>query len=127
MTHVPPERRNVGLVFQSYALFDNMSVLANVAFGPKMQGVEKAERRDRATELWSYSTSPNSPTERPRPSRAGNNSGSAWRVRTRSPAGRSSIASCGSLLSDDRERSPEPIRRWRHRPSLRAMCGHLMV
>ncbi|ACV49483.1 ABC transporter ATP-binding protein [Halomicrobium mukohataei] len=51
VTHVPPERRNVGLVFQSYALFDNMSVLANVAFGPKMQGVEKTERRDRAMEL----------------------------------------------------------------------------
>jgi len=51
VTHVPPERRNVGLVFQSYALFDNMSVLANVAFGLKMQGVGRAERRERADEL----------------------------------------------------------------------------
>jgi putative spermidine/putrescine transport system ATP-binding protein len=51
VTHVPPERRNVGLVFQSYALFENMSVLANVAFGPKMQGVGRRERRDRAERL----------------------------------------------------------------------------
>jgi putative spermidine/putrescine transport system ATP-binding protein len=51
VTHVPPENRNVGLVFQSYALFNNMSVLQNVTFGPKMHGVGKAERRERAHEL----------------------------------------------------------------------------
>ncbi|TYT63999.1 ABC transporter ATP-binding protein [Natrialba swarupiae] len=51
VTHVPPEKRNVGLVFQSYALFNNMSVLANVAFGLKMEGVGKEERRERAQEL----------------------------------------------------------------------------
>lgn len=51
VTNVPPERRNVGLVFQSYALFENMSVLANVAFGPKMQGVGRDKRRERAMEL----------------------------------------------------------------------------
>ena len=51
VTHVPPENRNVGLVFQSYALFNNMSVLQNVTFGPKMHGVGKAERRDRAHDL----------------------------------------------------------------------------
>ncbi|MDQ2053981.1 MULTISPECIES: ABC transporter ATP-binding protein [Halobellus] len=51
VTPVPPENRNVGLVFQSYALFNNMSVLGNVTFGPKMHGVGKAERRERAREL----------------------------------------------------------------------------
>ena len=51
VTHVPPENRSVGLVFQSYALFDNMSVLRNVTFGPKMHGVGKDERRERAHEL----------------------------------------------------------------------------
>lgn len=51
VSHVPPEDRNVGLVFQSYALFDNMSVLGNVAFGMKMQGIGKEERRSRAQEL----------------------------------------------------------------------------
>ncbi|ELY79988.1 ABC transporter ATP-binding protein [Natrinema gari] len=51
VTHVPPEERNVGLVFQSYALFDTMTVRENVAFGLKMQGVPKAERRERADDL----------------------------------------------------------------------------
>jgi putative spermidine/putrescine transport system ATP-binding protein len=51
VTGVPPEQRNVGLVFQSYALFDNMSVVENVAFGLKMQGVGRSERTDRAMEL----------------------------------------------------------------------------
>ena len=51
VTHDPPENRNVGLVFQEYALFDNMTVRENVAFGPKMRGIGKAERNERATEL----------------------------------------------------------------------------
>ena len=51
VTNVPPEERNVGLVFQSYALFDNMTVLENVAFGLKMRGVDEATRRDQAMEL----------------------------------------------------------------------------
>lgn len=51
VTHVPPENRNVGLVFQSYALFGNMTVRQNVEFGPKMQGVPADERRERADDL----------------------------------------------------------------------------
>ena len=51
VTHVPPERRNVGLVFQSYALFENMTVRENVEFGPRMQGVGTGERRERAMDL----------------------------------------------------------------------------
>jgi putative spermidine/putrescine transport system ATP-binding protein len=51
VTDVPPEQRNVGLVFQSYALFDNMSVRANVEFGLRMRSVPAEEREARATEL----------------------------------------------------------------------------
>ncbi len=51
VTHVPPEQRNVGLVFQSYALFDNMSVRKNVEFGLKMRSVPGDERTDRAMEM----------------------------------------------------------------------------
>ena len=51
VTHVPPENRNVGLVFQSYALFDTMTVAENVAFGPKMHGVGATERERRVDDL----------------------------------------------------------------------------
>ena len=51
VTHLPPERRNLGLVFQRYALFPHLNVAANVAFGLKMRGVEKREQRRRVAEV----------------------------------------------------------------------------
>jgi putative spermidine/putrescine transport system ATP-binding protein len=51
MTSVPIERRNVGMVFQSYALFPNMSVADNIAYGLKIRGMPKAERTARVAEL----------------------------------------------------------------------------
>ncbi|MFB6299345.1 MAG: ABC transporter ATP-binding protein [Halobacteriales archaeon] len=53
VTHVPPEQRDVGLVFQSYALFDNMTVQRNVEFGLKMRDMAKSTRAQRAEELLS--------------------------------------------------------------------------
>lgn len=47
---LPPERRPVNTVFQSYALFPHMNVADNVGFGLRMQGVPAAERRRRVAE-----------------------------------------------------------------------------
>ena len=51
---LPPHRRNMGVVFQSYALFPHMTVAANVAFPLEMRGVPKADRKqlvDRALDM----------------------------------------------------------------------------
>src|ERR1700744_1388682 len=51
VTSIPIERRNVGMVFQSYALFPNMTVADNIAYGLKIRGVSKEERAARVAEL----------------------------------------------------------------------------
>lgn len=51
VTTVPIEQRNVGMVFQSYALFPNMSVAENIGYGLKIRGVGKAQRAARVAEL----------------------------------------------------------------------------
>lgn len=43
ITHLPPEKRAMGIVFQNYALFPNMSVAQNVAYGLKVDRRPKAE------------------------------------------------------------------------------------
>ena len=44
VTAVPPERRDIAMVFQTYALYPHMRVFDNVAFGLKMRGVPAEER-----------------------------------------------------------------------------------
>jgi len=48
---VPPYERNVNTVFQDYALFPHMSVMENVAYGPRVRGAAVADRRRRAEEM----------------------------------------------------------------------------
>ena len=43
ITHVPIEKRNIGIVFQSYALFPTMTVYDNIAFGLKIKKLGKSE------------------------------------------------------------------------------------
>jgi len=51
MTGIPPYERPVNMMFQSYALFPHMSVEDNVAFGLRQDGVPKAERQERVSEM----------------------------------------------------------------------------
>ena len=51
VTGTPIERRNVGMVFQSYALFPNMNVAENIGYGLKIRGVSRDERAQRIGEL----------------------------------------------------------------------------
>jgi ABC-type Fe3+/spermidine/putrescine transport system ATPase subunit len=48
---VPPYRRDVNTVFQNYALFPHLTVEDNVAYGLRMKGVRRAQRRRRAREM----------------------------------------------------------------------------
>ena len=48
---VPPFDRNVNTVFQDYALFPHMTVLENVAYGPRVRGVNADTRAERAREM----------------------------------------------------------------------------
>ncbi|WP_045876083.1 sulfate ABC transporter ATP-binding protein [Pseudofrankia sp. DC12] len=50
-TGIPPQRRNVGFVFQHYAAFKHLSVYRNVAFGLEIRKRPKAEIRERVHEL----------------------------------------------------------------------------
>src|SRR6516162_7391700 len=51
VTDVPIEQRKVGMVFQSYALFPNMNVAENIAYGLKFRGGSAQERKARVAEL----------------------------------------------------------------------------
>jgi putative spermidine/putrescine transport system ATP-binding protein len=50
-SRIPAQRRDMGMVFQSYSLFPNMTARDNVAFGLRMRKVGTQARRDRAVEL----------------------------------------------------------------------------
>lgn len=45
---IPPQKRRVGMVFQNYALFPNLTALGNISFGLEVQGMEHEKARDEA-------------------------------------------------------------------------------
>jgi putative spermidine/putrescine transport system ATP-binding protein len=53
ITAVPPYRRDIGLVFQNYALFPHMSAAENIAFPLKMRGIKGRQRREMVDEALS--------------------------------------------------------------------------
>ncbi|MBI1882591.1 MAG: ABC transporter ATP-binding protein [Chlamydiae bacterium] len=51
VTHIPVEERNVGFVFQHYALFKHMTVFENIAFGLKVRKIPRKERDEKVKQL----------------------------------------------------------------------------
>jgi putrescine transport system ATP-binding protein len=51
VTEVPPYRRPVNMMFQSYALFPHLDVAGNIAFGLKQEGMERRRREARVAEM----------------------------------------------------------------------------
>ncbi|TRZ55816.1 MAG: ATP-binding cassette domain-containing protein, partial [Streptomycetaceae bacterium] len=50
VSQLPPYDRDVNTVFQDYALFPHMDVISNIEYGLRVNGVDKSERRQRATQ-----------------------------------------------------------------------------
>lgn len=51
VTSLPPKDRNIGMVFQSYALYPHLKVIDNIAFSLKQKGIKKEERHAKAREI----------------------------------------------------------------------------
>ncbi len=51
MTRMPPNKRDMGMVFQAYSLFPNMTAERNVEFGLRIRGIDPAKRRGQVEEL----------------------------------------------------------------------------
>ncbi len=51
ITDLPPEKRDIGMVFQNYALFPHLTVWRNLAFGLEMRGIGKAECKRRIDDV----------------------------------------------------------------------------
>ncbi|MBE0451649.1 MAG: ABC transporter ATP-binding protein [Clostridia bacterium] len=51
VTHLTPQKRNIGMVFQNYALFPNLNVWENIAFGLKVQKLPADEVKERTREM----------------------------------------------------------------------------
>src|SRR2546425_1397550 len=71
LTHVPPYRRNLGMVFQHYALFPHMTVHDNVAFPLRTRGVTRGETDRRGGAAPPRARRPPSGARFPAPPRAG--------------------------------------------------------
>jgi iron(III) transport system ATP-binding protein len=81
VTHLPPHRRDMGMVFQSYALWPHMTLRENVAFGLEMRGIAKADAGPRVMRALEMVKLADRAIPSPTSCRAA--SSSAWRWRAR--------------------------------------------
>lgn len=51
VTTIPPFRRNIGMVFQSFALYPHMNVFENVAYGLRVRGIDEKSIRNKVTDI----------------------------------------------------------------------------
>jgi putative spermidine/putrescine transport system ATP-binding protein len=77
---MPPHKRNIGMVFQNYALFPHMNVFHNIAFPLKQRRTSAAETRRGWTRRWTWCSSAAWPTGASTSSPAAHGSGSRWRA-----------------------------------------------
>ncbi|MBT8416835.1 MAG: ABC transporter ATP-binding protein, partial [Silicimonas sp.] len=54
VTRLPPEKRNVNMVFQDYALFPHMTVRQNIGFGLELKGLDRASIKKRRDEIMEF-------------------------------------------------------------------------
>ena len=80
---LPAYRREMGLVFQSYALFPHMNVAGNVAFGLEMRGMARAARAARVAEMLALTRLESFAARFRASCRAGSSNGWRWRGRWR--------------------------------------------
>ncbi len=66
VTALPPHRRDMGIVFQNYALFPHMTVAGNVAFGLEMRGLSRAETAARVHQALEMVRLPHLSARRPK-------------------------------------------------------------
>ena len=92
---VPPYRRNVNTVFQSYALFEHLSLFENIAFGLRRKKVAKPEITRRVGEMLELVRLPTAP----RPSRASSRAASASASRSHARSSTSPPCCCSTSRS----------------------------
>jgi ABC-type Fe3+/spermidine/putrescine transport system ATPase subunit len=78
VTHRPPNRRDIGMVYQSYALFPHMSVFDNVAFGLRMRRVTGASAAERVRQALALVDLAGLEDRRPAQLSGGSSSGLRW-------------------------------------------------
>lgn len=131
VTQLQPKDRNIGMVFQSYALYPHMKVIDNIAFSLKQNGMPKAERHEKAVRWPGSSRSSTCLTVCPANSRAASSSVFPWHVRwsrTAGPAaGRAHVQpGCPSEDRDPGRDPPHPAGsgRYLHHCNPRSGGGH---